>query len=146
MKLIGADGVTCHDRGRDKYGRILGQCYAGSLEINAEMVRHGYAWAFIKYSRTYLEMESEARALRAGIWQGDATPAWDYRAGKWAAAAPAAPNGCAIKGNITRNGQIYHMPWSPFYGRTRIDERRGERWFCSEDEAVAAGWRAAGAP
>ena len=48
-----------------------------------------------------------------------------------------------IKGNITRTGQVYHMPWSPWYGKTRVDARRGERWFCSEDEAIAAGWRPA---
>ncbi len=38
-------------------------------------------------------------------------------------------------------GMIYHMPWSPWYDRVRIDDSRGERWFCSEAEALAAGWR-----
>ena len=46
-----------------------------------------------------------------------------------------------IKGNITDNGRIYHMPWSPWYGKVRIDPARGERWFCNENEAMAAGWR-----
>ena len=44
---------------------------------------------------------------------------------------------------ITKNGRIYHMPWSPWYGRVKIDTARGERWFCSEAEALAAGWRPA---
>jgi hypothetical protein len=35
------------------------------------------------------------------------------------------------------------MPWSPWYARVKIDESRGERWFCSEAEALAAGWRPA---
>ena len=51
----------------------------------------------------------------------------------------------AIKGNITSNGHIYHMPWSAWYDRVKIDEKRGERWFCSEAEATAAGWRPAAA-
>lgn len=52
------------------------------------------------------------------------------------------PNGCDIKGNISGNGRIYHLPGSADYDRTRIDESRGERWFCSVAEAEAAGWRA----
>lgn len=53
--------------------------------------------------------------------------------------------GCAIKGNInsvTRE-RIYHVPGQQFYPHTRINYFRGERWFCSEAEAVAAGWRKA---
>jgi endonuclease YncB( thermonuclease family) len=49
--------------------------------------------------------------------------------------------GCDIKGNISGNGRIYHLPGGAHYARTRIDESRGERWFCSESEARAAGWR-----
>jgi hypothetical protein len=49
-----------------------------------------------------------------------------------------------IKGNISRSGErIYHMPFHQHYGRTRLDENKGERWFCTEDEAQAAGWRRA---
>ena len=49
---------------------------------------------------------------------------------------------CRIKGNISSSGKIYHVPGSTNYDRTRIDESKGERWFCSEEEAKAAGWRA----
>jgi len=49
----------------------------------------------------------------------------------------------AIKGNINSKGEkIYHVPGSAKYDVTRIDESNGERWFTSEDEAIAAGWRA----
>jgi endonuclease YncB( thermonuclease family) len=51
---------------------------------------------------------------------------------------------CNIKGNISASGErIYHMPTDRYYDATGIDESRGERWFCSESEAVAAGWRPA---
>jgi hypothetical protein len=49
---------------------------------------------------------------------------------------------CPIKGNITGE-HIYHMPGQRDYCETVIDESRGERWFCSPEEAEAAGWRAA---
>jgi micrococcal nuclease len=51
---------------------------------------------------------------------------------------------CDIKGNINDKGvRIYHVPGDEHYADTRIDAARGERWFCSEAEARAAGWRAA---
>ena len=48
-----------------------------------------------------------------------------------------------IKGNILQAGQIFHMSYSSDYNITRIDENRGERWFCSEVGAEGAGWRVA---
>lgn len=52
---------------------------------------------------------------------------------------------CNIKGNISLNtGQkIYHVPGQEHYSETRISTDKGERWFCSEAEARAAGWRRA---
>ncbi len=51
--------------------------------------------------------------------------------------------GCRIKGNINSRGErIFHSPGMPSYASTRIDPRRGERWFCTAGEAEAAGWRA----
>jgi hypothetical protein len=73
----------------------------------------------------------------------EAQPAWEFRETRWAGAEQEAPEGCAIKGNITGNGQIYHMPWSTWYGKVKVEPAKGERWFCTEDEAQTAGWRAA---
>lgn len=52
---------------------------------------------------------------------------------------------CDIKGNVSieTGEKIYYVPGQRFYGSTRIDTRYGERWFCSETEARAAGWRRA---
>jgi hypothetical protein len=51
--------------------------------------------------------------------------------------------GCDIKGNIsyTAGEKIYHVPGGKYYDATVIDPRYGERWFCTEDEAIANGWR-----
>lgn len=49
-----------------------------------------------------------------------------------------------IKGNISSSGEkIYHVPGQRDYAKTEIDESKGERWFATEDEAKAAGWRKA---
>ncbi len=143
VRIIADHPVTCANRGLDKYGRVLGACRAGTLDINGEMVRRGYAWAFVRYSHTYVALEAEARVAKTGIWSGEAVPAWDYRAGRWQAAKETAPEGCAIKGNVTAKGRIYHLPWSPWYEKVRMDSGRNKRWFCSEAEAVNAGWRPA---
>jgi hypothetical protein len=142
-RLVGSSTVQCHFKGVDKYGRMLGHCLADGRDLNAEMVRHGMAWAFVRYSQAYVALEAEARLRRIGIWDGEAVPAWDYRAGRWLAAEPVAPSGCAIKGNVTAHGRIYHMPWSPWYDKVKMDTEKGKRWFCSETDALAAGWRPA---
>jgi hypothetical protein len=53
--------------------------------------------------------------------------------------------GCDIKGNISieTGERIYHAPGQRYYELAEINPRFGERWFCSEAEAVAAGWRRA---
>ena len=61
-------------------------------------------------------------------------------------ALPAAAQGsdCNIKGNVSTQGErIYHVPGDEYYDETRISASHGERWFCSEAEARAAGWRRA---
>jgi hypothetical protein len=51
---------------------------------------------------------------------------------------------CVIKGNISSSGeQIFHVAGQRFYEQTGINTNKGERWFCSSDEAVKAGWRKA---
>jgi cold shock CspA family protein len=54
------------------------------------------------------------------------------------------PN-CTIKGNISINtgNQIYHLPGMEDYESTVIDLASGEKWFCTESEAIANGWRKA---
>jgi len=141
-ELVRGHMVTCESRGYDKYGRMLGICFVDGQDINAQMVREGLAWAFVRYSQTYVRQEAQARAARAGIWQGEAAPAWEYREHRWASAEKGAPSGCAIKGNISAYGRIYYTPWSPWYANVKIEPEKGERWFCSEAQAIAAGWRA----
>jgi hypothetical protein len=64
-------------------------------------------------------------------------------AGGHVPAIPPVPGGaCRIKGNISESGKIYHVPGSEWYERTQISPAKGERWFCTEVEAKAAGWRA----
>jgi endonuclease YncB( thermonuclease family) len=143
-RLIEGEKVSCVTHTRDAYGRDIATCTVRGRDVGAALVQTGVAWAFRKYSDVYAAQELDAKAKALGIWSGRRayeTP-WDFRAAKWAASDDAAPEGCPIKGNISKHGRIYHPPWSPWYSRTRINEAKGERWFCNEAEAKAAGWRA----
>ena len=80
-RLVGAGQVRCASKGNDRHGRMLGQCWsADNRELNAEMVRLGLAWAFVRFSREYVALETAARAAKVGVWQGASQPAWEYRA------------------------------------------------------------------
>ena len=147
--------------GKDKYGRLLGKLWVQpadcrncgkTLDANLAMLTVGLAWWYRYYKDEqspedqgrYEFAEYEAKAKRAGLWQDDQpTPPWDWPRGDRKASS--APEGCRIKGNISDNGRVYHMPGQKHYEQTHISTAKGERWFCSESEARAAGGRGSAA-
>lgn len=142
-RLVDGADVTCETQGEDSYGRVIARCRAGGADLGEALVAEGLAWSFRRYAHDYDAVEDTARAQRRGVFAGDNETPWDYRARLWLKAVGEAPAGCPIKGNINRDGErIYHPPWSPWYARTAVNEKAGERWFCDEAAAVLAGWRA----
>lgn len=135
--------VRCKGNEFDDYGRLIATCTdAKGSDINRQMVADGWAWAFVKYTNNYVADERGAKAKRLGIWAMSCDTPWDFRARRWKSAQQKAPAGCPIKGNISAQGKIYHVPWDRDYPKTRVNRAKGERWFCSEKEAIEAGWRA----
>ncbi len=140
-QMIADTTVTCTELDRDRYERSVARCEAAGVDLAEAMVAEGLAWAYLRYSDTYAAAEASARQQGIGIWSGVNQPAWEYRATKRADTSDAP--GCRINGNISQSGErIYHLPDSRSYSATRISEATGERWFCSEEEARTAGWRA----
>lgn len=140
----------CEVEGRDRNGRPLAVCTVDGRDIGAELVSRGIARIYregMAYEdRRYAEEQKAAVLTGRGLWAYEMEDPALWRAGQRAdrAAARAPAGDCAIKGNISGNGRLYHLPGSRAYGQTRIDEGRGERWFCSEDAARDAGWTRAG--
>ena len=135
--------AVCAVTGYDRYDRALAVCTVEGQEVNARLVELGLARAY-RGNGTYAAEEDAARAAARGLWAYDMQDPADWRARKREAAeATEAPEGCAIKGNVSGSGRIYHLPGQQNYDRTRISTGQGERWFCSEEEALAAGWRRA---
>ena len=128
---------------RDKYSRLLRYVWVDDLFVNLELVKQGFASSYsyppdIKYQKEFLAAETEAREAGRGLWAAcpiNPSPTIKVQEG---------PDSCDIKGNISTSGEkIYHLPGCGSYAKTQIDEKRGERWFCSEKEAQEAGWRKA---
>lgn len=155
-ELAGTGQLVCAKRDTDSYGRTVARCTAGTTDLAAELARAGLALAYREYSEDYVDEEEEAEAAGRGAWAGEFDAPWAWRRerdsaespGRLPPSAPQEPSppsspDCLIKGNINADGErIYHRPGSSYYDATIIDERRGERWFCSEEEALGAGWRA----
>ena len=138
--------VVCEERDRDRYGRIVALCRVDGEDLGAWLVSRGWALAYRRYSAEYVKEEASAEAARRGLWREEFVPPWDWRSG--VRLTPFRHDDdrdaaiCRIKGNISRDGErIYHLPGGQYYGRTRIDPSKGERWFCTEPEAREAGWR-----
>jgi endonuclease YncB( thermonuclease family) len=155
----------CTTTGNDPYGRSLASCFIEGEDLSKWMVRSGWALSFIRYSHAYYADEVAAREARAGLWSGSFIAPWDWRHRNKASIilgaasmpvdaqtillgpflASEAPSAeCVIKGNVNRKGErVYHLPGQLNYGKINMTKKLAERWFCTEVEAEAAGWRKA---
>lgn len=78
-KMIGRQTVHCEGRDKDRYGRLVAECFAGGVNLNAAMVSKGLALAYRRYSEDYVPQEDAARGAGQGMWAGDFVPPWDWR-------------------------------------------------------------------
>lgn len=160
---IGNALINCVGEDQDKYGRIIATCRMGHEDLNRWLVAEGLALAYVQYSDRYVTDEARARNAQKGLWSGAFVAPWDWRhrtphtplLGALAAKAdhtlignikPVSPPvaECTIKGNVNKKGErIYFLPGNSAYGKVKMDKGLGERWFCSEQDALAAGWRKA---
>ena len=142
LKNAEKGSVTCEGSTRDRYKRLIGTCYYKDLNINEWMVENGWAMAYRYYSKRYVSKEVQAKENGYGIWRGEFVPPWDWRKGTRLTAQDETPRNCSIKGNISSKGEkIYHVRGGAYYSRTKINKAKGERYFCSEAEALENGWR-----
>jgi endonuclease YncB( thermonuclease family) len=165
---VGNRAIRCDDKGRDRTfnKRRMGLCWAGDekTSLNQWLVQEGWALGAGPRSRFKPDQE-RARDQRKGLWKGcfvspeglrrftiSTTPmlgAACPRPNNWPVREtlfpnhPAMPAGCPIKGRVAMRAQvaghlgIYHLESCGSYRRTR----QPHRWFCSEQEAQAAGYR-----
>ena len=141
----------------DRYGRLLRFVFipGDPLMFNERLVREGYANVAtyppdVSLADRFRKAEREARKAEAGLWGREGADDADAAAADGAPGGGNAPSGTGsgersdacpspdIKGNINSRGErIYHVPGSRYYDRTIA-----EFWFCTAEEAEAAGFRA----
>jgi micrococcal nuclease len=126
----------------DRYGRLLRYVYVDDTFVNERLVADGFASAYtyppdVRYAEVFRAAEASARVAGRGLWGAGCETA--------APVTPEVTDGtaCLVKGNISQatGERIYHVPGCEYYERTTITLSAGEEWFCSEAEALAAGWR-----
>lgn len=143
LELVKDHEVVCRGNSQDRYDQWLLICFLDDMDINGEMVRAGWAVAYEYLSGRYMETEKNAKSSGVGIWGMEFVPPAQWRRGvRLADVSDQKP--CLIKGNIGLTGErTYFLPGSNWYDETRVDESKGERWFCDEEEARGAGWQPA---
>jgi endonuclease YncB( thermonuclease family) len=163
IKHVGNKSWTCHTSQTDRRGRQIARCEVDGEDIQKWMVKSGWALSYVRVSHDYDTDEKAARDAKAGMWQGAFIAPWDWRVRNkkttilGSAKAPdnahtillASASGsvapspdCTIKGNVNRSGEcIFHQPTSRWYAKIEMKISKGTRWFCSVDEAEAAGCR-----
>ena len=163
IKHVGSKSWTCHPRTTDRRGRIVARCEVDGEDIQKWLVSNGWALSYVRVSHDYDADEKAAREAPAGMWQGAFIAPWDWRARNKkttilgaakppenastillaSASGSSAPSpDCTIKGNVNSAGEcIYHKPTSRWYAQIKMHISKGTRWFCSVDDAEAAGCR-----
>ncbi len=134
---------------KDKYNRLLRYVFLeDGTNFNLLMIKEGYAYEYTygipyKYQIEFKQAQKEAERTKAGLW-GAKCDNTDTASITPVSSLNTANNSCTIKGNISSTKEkIYHMVGCGSYAKTTIDETKGERWFCTEQEALDAGWRKA---
>ena len=79
INKIGKDKVICVREGRDQYMRTLAECFVNDLSLSRFLVREGYAFAYRKYSKKFIEDENFAKNNNMGMWSMNFEYPWDWR-------------------------------------------------------------------
>ncbi|APE42869.1 nuclease [Sulfitobacter alexandrii] len=141
--LFDGRAARCTPLDVDRYGRTVARCTVGQRDMGQVLVQEGLAYAYRKYSMAYDLDEKAAVIADRGIHGFIMDSPARYRLTRIEGRSAPDPD-CRIKGNINADGvRIYHLPGQAFYERTGIRPEKGERWFCSEAQARASGWRPA---
>ena len=76
---IGNNNVECISEGKDQYKRTLAECFVNNESLSSYLVRSGYAFAYRKYSKKFIEDENYAKANKIGMWSMQFEYPWDFR-------------------------------------------------------------------
>ena len=79
INKIGKNKVKCVREGKDQYMRTLAECFVNDLSLSKFLVREGYAFAYRKYSKKFIDDENFAKNNNMGMWSMNFEYPWEYR-------------------------------------------------------------------
>ena len=79
INKIGENKVECIREGIDQYQRTLAECFVNDESLSSYLVKSGYAFAYRKYSKKFINDENYARGKKIGMWSMKFEYPWDYR-------------------------------------------------------------------
>ena len=79
VKKIGNHTPKCISEGKDVYKRTLAECFVNGKSLSKFLVRSGYAFAYRKYSKKFIEDENFAKANKLGMWTMKFQYPWEFR-------------------------------------------------------------------
>ena len=79
IKKIGNDTPICIGKKKDFYKRTLAECFVNGESLSSFLVRGGYAFAYRKYSKKFIEDEKYAKQNKLGLWSMKFEYPWDFR-------------------------------------------------------------------
>jgi hypothetical protein len=154
---VGKQPWTCQTVHNERH-----KCTVGNEDVAKWLVHSGWALAG-RVNHDYDAEETAAKTAKAGLWAGAFVAPQEWRRrnaqapvlgthpvgeasravlypGRQTSTSPSPE--CAIKGHVNRSGTcIYHLPGGRWYARVVMEPDNGDRWFCSKEEADAAGCR-----
>lgn len=137
--------LRCWPQGPGRDGAVVATCAAGDDDVAMQLVSAGYAFALPDSQIDYRLAQEKAKASALGLWSGAITWPWDWRREREEAEAQTPDQGCVIAAVVSDTGKrVYYGPLDPQYGGRTEQPEAVQRWFCSDDEARAAGWRRPG--
>ena len=79
IKIIANNKINCIREGKDHYKRTLAECFVNDLSISSYLVKNGYAFAYRKYSKKFIDDEDFAKSNKLGMWSMKFEYPWDWR-------------------------------------------------------------------
>ena len=79
IKKIGSEIPKCINEGKDIYKRTLAECFVNGESLSKFLVRNGYAFAYRKYSKKFIEDERFAKKNKLGLWSMKFKYPWEFR-------------------------------------------------------------------
>jgi endonuclease YncB( thermonuclease family) len=142
-QLVGTDTAkfVC-TRQQSRENALVARCESDGRDLSQAMLESGMAMALPASPASYRDAARRARERHLGVWAGGMAAPWDWRLGRLLPGEKEARAGCDVVKAMAmgRNLRFYYVPTDSEYQDLKVDVGRGDRRFCSDEDARSHGW------